>query len=45
MENLKNRFRRAKFARELGFDPDTRNPLEIADIDMRYEGMLRGLTL
>jgi hypothetical protein len=39
------KWQRAKFARELGFDPDTKNPLEIADIDMKYEDMLRGLTL
>jgi hypothetical protein len=39
------KWQRDKFARELGFNPDTKNPLEIADIDMKYEDMLRGLTL
>jgi hypothetical protein len=39
------KWQRDKFARELGFDPDTKNPLEIADIDMKYEEMLKGLTL
>jgi hypothetical protein len=39
------KWQRDKFAKELGFDPDTQNPLEIVDIDMKYEDMLRGLTI
>jgi hypothetical protein len=39
------RWQRAKFARELGFDPDTTDPLEIAEIDLMYENMLHRLTL
>jgi hypothetical protein len=39
------KWQRAKFARELSFNEDTKNPLEIADIDMRYEEMLHGLIL
>jgi hypothetical protein len=39
------KWQRDKFARELGFAPGTTNPLEIADIDMKYEEMLHGLIL
>lgn len=39
------KWQRDKFARELGFDPATQDPLEIMDIDLKYEDMLKGLTL
>ena len=39
------KWQRDKFARELGFKEDTTNPLEIIDIDLKDEDMLKGLTL
>jgi hypothetical protein len=38
------KWQRDKFARELGFDPDTKDKSELADIDRKYEDMLRYLT-
>jgi hypothetical protein len=39
------KWQRNKFAQELGFDTDTNDPLEIEEIDLRYEEMLKELTL
>ncbi|MFZ0741662.1 MAG: hypothetical protein WAM54_08725 [Nitrososphaeraceae archaeon] len=38
------KWQRSKFAMELGFDPDTKDKSELADIDRKYEDMLRYLT-
>ena len=45
-EQEADRFRSGaiKFAMELGFDPDTKDKSELADIDRKYEDMLRYLT-
>jgi hypothetical protein len=39
------KWQRNKFAMDLGFAPDTTDPLEIAEIDLKYENMLHRLTL